>query len=261
MTAVWAVALMHTDKLVLLALADNANDEGHCWPSVPTLAEKCGLEPRSVSRVMERLEGEGHLTRHERPGRSNTYTVHPRLKVTPDLKSPLTHSQGTPDQQSPPPLTNSHPTPDLKSPITIIEPSVEPPRNRHPRARRVVSRGTDPDWMLDFKLAYPERAGDQGWNKAVRAANARMGEGHTTVEFIAGARRYAAFCEATGSAGSQYVKQACTFLGPDKSFLLPWHAPPKPETASERILRTLNGTDERRVIEHEPERNTIALTR
>jgi len=111
--------------------------------------------------------------------------------------------------------------------------------------------------MLDFKLAYPERAGDQGWSKAARAANARIGEGHTTAEFLAGARRYAAFCEATGKIGSEYVKQACTFLGPDKAFLLPWHAPPKPETASERILRTLNASDNSRVIEHEPER--IAL--
>jgi len=83
------------------------------------------------------------------------------------------------------------------------------------------------------------------------------GEGHTSAEFLAGARRYAAFCEATGSLGSQFVKQACTFLGPDKPFLLPWHAPPKPETASERILRTLN--DNSRVIEHEPERIPRAL--
>lgn len=106
--------------------------------------------------------------------------------------------------------------------------------------------------MLDFKLAYPPRAGDQGWRKAVRAAHARMGEGHTSAEFVAGARRYAAFCEASGKLGSEYVKQACTFLGPDKAFLLPWHAPPKPETAMDRILRA-NGPDNSRVIEHDPE--------
>jgi len=122
-------------------------------------------------------------------------------------------------------------------------------------ARKAVSRGTapeDPEWLLDFKLAYPPRAGDQGWRKAVRAANQRIVEGHTTAEFIAGARRYAAFCEASGKVGSEYVKQACTFLGPDKPFLLPWHAPPKPENAMDRILRA-NGPDNSRVIEHDPE--------
>ncbi len=101
---------------------------------------------------------------------------------------------------------------------------------------RGVSRETSANWMLDFKLAYPDRAGDQGWGKAVRAANARIAEGHTAFEFITGAKRYAAFCEATGKLGSEYVKQACTFLGPDKPFLLPWHPPPKAENASERIL-------------------------
>jgi len=119
--------------------------------------------------------------------------------------------------------------------------------------RKVVSRGTeDPEWLLDFKLVYPERSGDQGWRKAVRAANQRIAEGHGPAEFIAGARRYAAFCEASGKTGSEYVKQACTFLGPDKPFLLPWHAPPKPESAMDRILRA-NGPDNSRVIEHDPE--------
>lgn len=131
-------------------------------------------------------------------------------------------------------------------------------------ARKAVSRGTppeDPEWLLDFKLAYPPRAGDQGWRKAVRAAHARIAEGHTSAEFVAGARRYAAFCEASGKLGTEYVKQACTFLGPDKPFLLPWHAPPRQENATERILRALNGTDHSRTIEHEPEREFPALTR
>jgi hypothetical protein len=122
-------------------------------------------------------------------------------------------------------------------------------------ARTVVSRGasTDPEWLLDFKLAYPPRAGDQGWRKAVRAAHARIAEGHTSAEFVAGARRYAAFCDASGKLGSEYVKQACTFLGPDKPFLLPWHAPPKAETAMDRILRANSAHKDDRVIEHEPE--------
>lgn len=90
-----------------------------------------------------------------------------------------------------------------------------------------VSRETDPAWWLDFKLAYPSRAGDQGWRKAQRAAHARQSEGHTPDEFIAGAKRYAAFCEITGKAGTEFVKQAASFLGPDKPFLDPWKPPAK----------------------------------
>lgn len=91
---------------------------------------------------------------------------------------------------------------------------------------QVVSRETEAEWFLDFKLAYPHRTGDQGWRKAQKAARARMSEGHTADEMIEGARRYAAFCDATGKTGSEYVKQAATFLGPDKSFMLPWDIPP-----------------------------------
>lgn len=91
---------------------------------------------------------------------------------------------------------------------------------------RVVSRETDPQWWLDFRLAYPNRAGDQGWRKAQKAAHARQTEGHDPAEFIAGAKRYAAFCEATGKIGTEYVKQAASFLGPDKPFLQPWDPPP-----------------------------------
>lgn len=121
-----------------------------------------------------------------------------------------------------------------------------------PPGKRKVSRETDPDWLLDFKLAYPERAGDQGWRRAMRAGNARLAEGHTPAELIAGATRYAAFVDATGKRATEFVKQAATFLGPDKPFLLPWKPPPKPETDTERLLR-LNSTHDDRVIEHEPE--------
>lgn len=105
-----------------------------------------------------------------------------------------------------------------------------------------VSRETDPEWFLDFKLAYPERAGDQGWRKAQRAANERMREGHTPAEFIAGAKRYAEFCRVTGKIGTEYAKQAATFLGPDKPFLQPWTTPAS--KAETRLASNLSAAEE-----------------
>lgn len=130
MTLAWQAALPHADKIVLLALSDNANDEGHCYPSIQTIATKCGMDERSVFRVMGRLEDGGHLTRKERRGRSSIYRVHPCLLVTPDRPSPLTESHTTPDGKSYPPLTVSQGTPDRPSPITVIEPSIEPSPNQ-----------------------------------------------------------------------------------------------------------------------------------
>lgn len=89
-----------------------------------------------------------------------------------------------------------------------------------PRAKR--SRDPNPDWLTDFKREFPDRLGDQGWQRAVRAGNARIAEGHKPDEFIAGAKRYHAHCKAIEKIGTQYVKQAASFLGPDKYFLEPW---------------------------------------
>ena len=39
----WQQLLKPVPKLVLMALADAADDEGVCWPSVATLASKVGV--------------------------------------------------------------------------------------------------------------------------------------------------------------------------------------------------------------------------
>lgn len=88
MTAVWSLALCDSEKLVLLALADCANDEGHCWPSMRTLAAKCSKSDRTVQAAIKALEAAGHLTRREVPGKGCNYTVHPRSDCTPEAASP-----------------------------------------------------------------------------------------------------------------------------------------------------------------------------
>ncbi|MDE2104102.1 MAG: hypothetical protein KGL39_43090 [Patescibacteria group bacterium] len=80
--------------------------------------------------------------------------------------------------------------------------------------------------FLELQGIYPKRAGDQAWEKAARAVNARLREGHTWSEILEGARRYAAYCQASESVGTQYVKQAASFVGPDKHFLSAWSPPP-----------------------------------
>lgn len=118
----------------------------------------------------------------------------------------------------------------------------DPSASATPTPTKVSRVSVDPDWWLDFKLAYPDRAGDQGWRKAQRAAHARISEGHSPSEFIEGAKRYAQFCAGQGKAGTEFVKQACTFLGPDKPFLEEWSAAP---TKSEvRQNRSISASEE-----------------
>lgn len=76
MTEVWKSApYKQSDLLILLALADSANDEGVCWPSVATLARRGRVKDRQVRKVLSRLEDDGWLRRAERAGRSTVYTV------------------------------------------------------------------------------------------------------------------------------------------------------------------------------------------
>lgn len=76
MTDVWKVNIQSAKKMVLLALADSANDEGtNCFPSVATIIEKCSMGERTVFRHLAALEDDGLISRHERPGRSTNYVL------------------------------------------------------------------------------------------------------------------------------------------------------------------------------------------
>ncbi len=48
-----------TDKLVLLALADSADNTGKCWPKQGTIALKAGVHRVTVSKTIARLEEGG----------------------------------------------------------------------------------------------------------------------------------------------------------------------------------------------------------
>jgi hypothetical protein len=64
-------------RLLLLALADNANDQGVCWPSLETLARKTRCEVRSVQRMLVKLVENGSISRKhsEGPNGVNIYCV------------------------------------------------------------------------------------------------------------------------------------------------------------------------------------------
>lgn len=57
--------------LMLLALADHANDDGACWPSIETLARKCRVSERQARRLIRKLEDDGELATDVGGGRGN----------------------------------------------------------------------------------------------------------------------------------------------------------------------------------------------
>ncbi len=153
MTDVWKLKLQAPRKMVLLALADNANDEGtDCWPSVGKLVEKCSMSERAVQGHLSALEEDGYIKRHERLGRSNKFTIHvdrirhellQKVKALadtpaksappisgPDLPPQILHPSpsnprgiNTPADSAPP--QDLHTTPAESAPITTREPSLK----------------------------------------------------------------------------------------------------------------------------------------
>lgn len=126
MTAVWDSPCTepHT-LLLLLALADWCNEQGECWPSVPTLAKKSRQSERNCRLHLRRLETLEILDKLEGRGRHHTNHYFLNLQNLQNL------------QQSLPPLQVSR-TQNLQvatsKPATIVapEPSLDPSEERSP---------------------------------------------------------------------------------------------------------------------------------
>ncbi|MHC4092903.1 MAG: helix-turn-helix domain-containing protein [Planctomycetota bacterium] len=76
----WQQPLSPALKLILMALADAADDGGISWPSVSTIAVKCNLSTRTVRRGIQALIVSGLLVsepRYRRDGScaSNRYRL------------------------------------------------------------------------------------------------------------------------------------------------------------------------------------------
>jgi hypothetical protein len=91
MTWVWTESdTVNGDLLMMLALADFADDDGTCWPSYATLARKCRVTERTAIRTIDKLVAAGHVQKMETGGghKSNRYRIimsnTPDADVTPD---------------------------------------------------------------------------------------------------------------------------------------------------------------------------------
>jgi Helix-turn-helix domain len=113
----WRQQLTPTAKLVLMSLADAADDHGVCWPSVPTVARKCCVSSLTVRRIMQRLIARELLNaeaRYRPDGSCSSNRHHLQLE-----ESDLCHR----------PLSGPTPCPVLSDQVPLTLVSVrEPPR-------------------------------------------------------------------------------------------------------------------------------------
>src|ERR1700744_3895495 len=71
------------DRYVLLKLADNANQDGLCWPSLLEISTTTKLSESSVRRSIQRLEKGGWLTvkRGLGRGKSSEYILQKKVST------------------------------------------------------------------------------------------------------------------------------------------------------------------------------------
>lgn len=75
-SAVWKIeGVTPTDKLILLKLADHANDDGECWPSIRRMVRETCLAKTTVCRRLRELEADGVIVRIRRGGTSTLYRL------------------------------------------------------------------------------------------------------------------------------------------------------------------------------------------
>jgi hypothetical protein len=81
MSEVWEIDYLDTkEKMVLLALADTANDDGVCWPKNSTLQKKCSLSVNPLGRCLKILQDVGLISSRRRShviegAKSNLYQI------------------------------------------------------------------------------------------------------------------------------------------------------------------------------------------
>lgn len=154
-----------SDLLVLLALADIADDDGFCWPKMSVLVERVRLDRATVQRRVKALIRGELVERVERPGTSNLYRV----------LVPWADSSGGPQIAAPGGRTSAAPgaaparqgVPHGRG----TEPSVNDQKNR--QSSETTERDFEAFWAM-----YPRKVGKgkarQAFTRAVKSTPASV---------------------------------------------------------------------------------------
>lgn len=151
----WTVPTSPTCKLVLVALADHADEVGHCWPSVARVVEMTGLSERAIRTALATLEAEERiqLERSVGRGRTSRYALrinhHPEKVQQVQVLAPPEKVHVLPEKVQQVPQKVQH----VPEKVQQVHPNrKEPSENRKEEKKEVALRApgpsvTLPDWM------------------------------------------------------------------------------------------------------------------
>lgn len=120
--------------LVLLKLADNANQDGNCWPSVAEICMCTRLSDSTVRRCISDLEKGGWLTVIRGCGRNKKSHYCLVENLSQRNLSQRTPSEKTPSQRQ-------------EKPVTVTKPPHPLIGNNHQEPPRVQEKESLPEWL------------------------------------------------------------------------------------------------------------------
>ena len=104
LSSCWSLqGMSSTQKLVLISLADQANDDGVCWPSLKKMAARTCLSERAIRDAINWLSSTQILKINHRFNSSNVYTIDCSL-YNPVPVAPPAPSAAPPAPSAAPPL-------------------------------------------------------------------------------------------------------------------------------------------------------------
>jgi len=162
MNAVWeSDSTSGSDRLVLLALADSANDDGYCWPSYETIARKANLGRRYVIVIMEKLESAGLVKKTHR-FKDGDYTSNLYQVVNNSTPRVVNHDSPASEQESTTLVNHDSLKPSFNhnEPSTRASPDGEN-RDVDNRTRRTDARVKGD--IFDGMLAYADKGDPFSW--------------------------------------------------------------------------------------------------
>ncbi len=214
-------------RLVLIALANHADEDGICWPSQRRIASEAGISLGSVQPQIGKLETLGELETVEPggPRRSARY----RLPFA-DLRSGGEHKSVQELNAARGPGLNAASSPGVNR---IIKNHQEPSEISRAHAEAVIAEARETleaarqrdaiPYAEDFAAFYAEYPRKVDRRQALLKYQARRREGVAADRLLDAAVHYA---RSVRGSDPKFVKHAATFLAPDGPWTEWEHGPP-----------------------------------
>ena len=218
-------------KSVLVALANYANDDQKCFPSITRLAMSSGLSRRAVITTIVQLEALGYIETEKKFRSATYYRITMKTEQSGELGSPrkgddLVNSLHQRTRPKNPNLVNwVHSSGELGSPQPLLT-----TERKKEKSTPIVPKSAFLTWWAIYPRKVARGAAEKAWDKAVKRA--------TVADIMAATANY------VWPDDPQFVPHGATWLNQDRWLDEPPKPKPPPLTVDQKIMRAVGLFDD-----------------